>query len=316
MPKLPIVTLRGGLGNQLFQLSFQLASYQGQDIFLDVSTSYSRESERVDLLNFVLPERVKIFRNPNLETKTSKSMNSRLLRLGLLIHKKRYLLPALGMFEFLGLIYYSLYLKGLTSVQVAVGNGFDARLKAKNFGNSLNIGFFQSYKWVLDQSVRTELSDMRLVQPSRELLDLIKIAEFVNPLIVHVRLGDYLNDPARGIPAASYYHQGIKSLLESNTPREIWIFSDDQQLAREYLQLENPNLRWFSKVNDSDVETFELMRYGKSYLIGNSTFSWWAATLSYSLNPEVIAPSPWFIDSPVPQDLIWEKWKTRPAWDI
>lgn len=315
MIELPAVTLRGGLGNQLFQLAFQLSSRPVGNIYLDVSSAYSQKSAQIDLLKFVLPTRVKICENSKLGSRISRTINSRLLRMGLLVYKKNYLILVLRFIEFLTSIYYSIYLRTLIIFRVAIGNGYDKRITLSNSRRCLNIGFFQSYRWVLDGSVRDEIFHLRLDEPSEELLSLIKLAQVVKPLIVHIRLGDYLNDLSRGIPDKIYYNSGIQLLVKDHQPKEIWIFSDDELFAREYLRLEYPNLRWFSKVNNSDVETFELMRHGSSYLIGNSTFSWWAATLSYSLHPEVIAPSPWFIASPIPQDLLWENWKTLPAWD-
>lgn len=315
MRELPAVTLRGGLGNQLFQLAFLLTSHPSGNIYIDTASAYSEDSVCVDLLRFELPGRVKILGNPKLRNRVLRGINSRLLRAGLLVDRKNYLLPVLRVLEILSSVFYSVHLRTLIRIRAAIGNGYDGRIFKLNSARCLNIGFFQTYKWITEIPIKQELMSLKPKAMSDELLDLIELAEMMSPLIVHIRLGDYLDDASRGIPDKKYYHRGIELILQRQSPREIWVFSDDEVLARKHLLLKSTNVRWFSKVNNSDIETFELMRHGSSYLIGNSTFSWWAATLCYNPLPEVIAPSPWFIASPIPQDLLCDKWKTLPAWN-
>ena len=66
--------------------------------------------------------------------------------------------------------------------------------------------------------------------------------------------------------------------------------------------------RWIDDIDDPSVETLEKMRFGSGYIIGNSTFSWWGAFLSYSPTPPTIAPTPWFIGLDNPRDLIPNEW--------
>jgi hypothetical protein len=51
------------------------------------------------------------------------------------------------------------------------------------------------------------------------------------------------------------------------------------------------------------------MRHGAAYVIGNSTYSWWAAALSYTKNPHVIAPRPWFYGQDEVPNLLPKDWK-------
>jgi len=55
------------------------------------------------------------------------------------------------------------------------------------------------------------------------------------------------------------------------------------------------------------------MRFGKGYIIANSTFSWWGARLSYEEEPDVIVPKPWFAQAEVPIDLIPSNWEELSA---
>jgi hypothetical protein len=54
------------------------------------------------------------------------------------------------------------------------------------------------------------------------------------------------------------------------------------------------------------IEVLHLMSIGSSYVIANSTFSWWAAKLSNSR--QVIAPEPWFVGAKEPSQLIPDEW--------
>jgi hypothetical protein len=89
----------------------------------------------------------------------------------------------------------------------------------------------------------------------------------------------------------------------------IWLFSDE---PNEALKLMSFELRGIIHVvqdfRDSPSKTLEIMRCGSGYVIGNSSFSWWAAFLSNSHTPTVIAPNTWFQGLPEPRMLIPENW--------
>jgi hypothetical protein len=56
------------------------------------------------------------------------------------------------------------------------------------------------------------------------------------------------------------------------------------------------------------AETLELMRHGSAYVIANSTFSWWAAFLSYQSGCTKIMPAPWFQNMPSPIGIKPQDW--------
>ena len=59
----------------------------------------------------------------------------------------------------------------------------------------------------------------------------------------------------------------------------------------------------------SAAETLQTMRLCHGYVIGNSSFSWWGAKLSFQENPPVISPSKWFLGQPDPAGLIPDDWE-------
>ena len=147
-----------------------------------------------------------------------------------------------------------------------------------------------------------------------ELKQLMALAIDENPLVVHLRLGDYLLESSFGVPPKSYYQESISELMATGIYGKVWLFSDDLKKAQEYL---SPELlitaRVIGNVDDSTVATLEAMRHGKGYVIANSTFSWWGAFLSYENNPVVVAPTPWFQGMDSPQELIPPHWILKAA---
>ena len=56
----------------------------------------------------------------------------------------------------------------------------------------------------------------------------------------------------------------------------------------------------------TDLEEFNLLKYYSNYILARSTFSWWAAYLSYNKSKKVILPSIWFKKQKTPIDRIAE----------
>jgi hypothetical protein len=111
----------------------------------------------------------------------------------------------------------------------------------------------------------------------------------VNPIVVHVRLGDYLNFPGiYGIVEAEYYLQAVSHLHSQNPKSPIWLISDNPNLAIERLKglldfdyvLEQPE-------GISPLQFLNAVSSTNKIIIANSTFSWWAAWLAQQRNTEV-----------------------------
>jgi Glycosyl transferase family 11 len=151
-------------------------------------------------------------------------------------------------------------------------------------------GYFQN-------SMEKQILKNHSISPfmSRELESKIDIANSTRPIIIHVRLGDYLTSQIHLTQEPDYYLSAL-NIIEKDLPSSpIWVFSNDIPSARLIFEhLINKDITYIGRIDDSDVQTLELMRYGSAYIISNSTFSWWAALNSYTLSPNVIAPKLWF----------------------
>lgn len=101
---------------------------------------------------------------------------------------------------------------------------------------------------------------------------------------IHVRLGDYDDNyhPRLGM---EYYGKAMEQFPEDT---RFLIFSDDRDAAREMFK------KGFVFAGENYMQDFKMMRSCKSFIIGNSTFSWWPAWLGEHPEKKVIAPSNWF----------------------
>lgn len=115
------------------------------------------------------------------------------------------------------------------------------------------------------------------------------------PVAIHVRRGDYVEDPrilARfGICERRYYEAAMGLLQEQNERCRFFVFSDDvNRVEGEFSGL--PGLTYVR--GNSQEEDLHLMASCRHIVVANSTFSWWAAWLNAHPDRIVIAPRQWF----------------------
>lgn len=135
---------------------------------------------------------------------------------------------------------------------------------------------------------------------------------------LHFRRGDYVRDPSfantLGVVGLEYYQAAEKLLRERSSDAVLYIFSDDiDQVAREY-RPSGPHefVRCVRPWHAHD--TLRLMSLCEHIAVANSTFSWWAAWLNPSPAKLVVAPSPWFANSPLDtRDVVPAGWTRLPA---
>ena len=175
-------------------------------------------------------------------------------------------------------------------------------------------GYFQTYKYLETAGLYEKMMEIKPISTSPELALLSNEILSKKVLIVHVRLGDYLGLDDFGIPSADYYLGAINEASELSTIDEIWLFSDEPELAQKTFESAGvTKVRIIKNFSQDDSQMWELMRYGSAYVIGNSSFAWWAAKLSYKPNAIVICPSPWFKRIKEPRLLIPPNWLRRDA---
>ena len=309
-----IVSLTGGLGNQLFQLAAALKISNGEKIQLTAAYGNPRpfNSNNADLFTLSLPSSVRIIqRKPatflvkkcvgyNLRKGTNPRNYENNKFVKWLIKITTDLLLFLDLHNYFTLV-------------AGQGVGYcNTTLRRKN---SLLVGYFQSYKWALDANVIKELSKIEPLENSKLLESLILKAKIEKPLFVHVRLLDYKDEDKIGVPSKEYYFNSIRKQMEYGSYSKIWLFSDEVAIARTYIPEEfKEMLTIVPDIGGLPANTLELLRHGSGYVIANSSFSWWGAMLAHKEGVRVIAPYPWFKNMESPIDLIPPNWETLNPW--
>ena len=302
------VSLTGGLGNQLFQLAAGLNAAAEKNLHLSTSLGRPRYNEngKAELLSFNLPVNVIIDQSLPASWFSRKVANY-LLRITTATKKLEKLKYFRLIVSAIASIPLSLFLKEKSAIFLARDIGYsEIKLKERN---NLLFGYFQTYFWAENTKVKSKLMNISPKNFEGEISYFRNLAIIERPIIVHVRLTDYLNEKTFGVPTQNYYARGIEKILHTGNYNSIWLFSDDLQMARDFLPKDcGLPIRMIDQVNASTALTFEIMRLGYGYVLANSTFSWWAAYLTRNLEVEVVAPEPWFIGRPEPDLLIPRNW--------
>jgi hypothetical protein len=310
------LALMGGLGNQLFQLaqSIEISSRKnGQKIHLNPNLGHYRTNSlgQPEICSFDIPPEIVV-----LDKRFYRKWLGKLLG-----HRRKIMLNPVGIEKIaiyrylLSIIVFAhtfLILGSRGRVQIIEEIGFqDTQLFNQN---TIYMGYFQTFRY--SESTQSKLMKLSSRENEETQAAYKGLAKQSSPLVVHIRLGDYLLESNFGVPSSDYYEISIQRQMSTNVYDSIWLFSDNFERAISFIPKEYKSLvRCVDEAQKSSAATLEIMRLGKGYVIGNSTFSWWGAKLSYQENPIVIAPDPWFQGMPEPKELIPPEWQRVKAWE-
>jgi hypothetical protein len=171
------------------------------------------------------------------------------------------------------------------------------------------IGYFQSYKFLQGD---TEALFLRMLTPSNpgpEWNRWSQRALIERPVIVHIRLGDYLFEKNFGIVTTNYILESLTKLGVLLDNRPIWVFSDQINLASSIVPPKfSDRIVWVPEIDSDPLATLSIMQLGTGFVIANSSFSWWAARSKQIHESPVYCPQPWFSGSETPKDLLPTHW--------
>lgn len=273
-----IARLNGGLGNQMFQYAagYSLAGMRGVQFKIELPTHAhqvrNHETLRAaDILDFSLsssiadPEEIRRYRDPY----------------GLLSVMKR-------------IVRQKIY----NSYQI------DWDPKFLDFGPDVYLdGYFQTDKYFESclQEIFAEFT-LRTLLASQITSISAGILSLPNPVSLHVRRGDYVQNPRTRalhyICTRAYYKEALQLIRQDVGDCDIVVFSDDVGWVRENLDLGNRVLFVSGQVGCDGsqlhpAQEMVLMSHCRHHIISNSTFSWWGAYLNRSPEKVVIAPGLW-----------------------
>ena len=274
-----IVSLFGGLGNQMFDYAFSLAlkkKYPDEEILLDahlLKTLYEYGFE----LHTVFP-------NINYRLATKKQINA--------------------VSRYFGNYYVSRFMRAIlptrkTEFIEKLPDTYDPDVFTLQ-GDRYLIGYWHGYDYYKD--IIKDIQDSFVFQnPNEYNLSMGVELEDGNTVGIHVRRGDYLKAKHAEFGQAitlDYYKEAISLLYNQNDNYRFYIFSNDIDWCKqEILPLLKTDKVTFMTENTGINSCWDmyLMSKCKNLIIANSTFSWWGAILNRR-NPLVIAPKNWKVD--------------------
>jgi hypothetical protein len=133
---------------------------------------------------------------------------------------------------------------------------------------------------------------------ARDLANKISLAP--NSVCIHIRRGDYVENPAtnryHGVCSIDYYKISLGLLIEKiKAPPSLFLFSDDPAWVRKHFDSQgyDSTIVTIPDHNNKPYHDMHLMSLCKHHIIANSSFSWWGAWLRKNKGI-VIAPKHWF----------------------
>lgn len=193
------------------------------------------------------------------------------------------------------------------------GLDYDENLFSPPQRNMYLKGYFQSEKYFMkfEDEIRR---DFQITSPlQKNTVEMLKVIESVTSVSLHIRRGDYINNPKtnnfHGTCSLEYYHRAIEMIKKEIENPVFFIFSDDILWAKENLRTDS--ITHFIDFTDAatNYEDIKMMSSCKNNIIANSSFSWWGAWLNENKNKLVIAPEKWFnVDYHNTIDIIPESW--------
>jgi len=301
------VVLAGGLGNQLFQLAIGLHVTKDSRLVLDSSLAEhgAQFSHSPQIANFILPDRIDI-----LDRRRHILMRKILLFL-LKVSSK-------GWRKHRGLPLKLLRLFQFHAVKLSLNNGlgYDAKFDKILDDSNFLLGAFHTYVWASNPRVLSELREIRPSHSPDWLLELESCAAVEKPIVVHIRRGDFLKIKALGFLEKEYYDSSIKQMLMLMPKSRIWIFSDDIPFVVSHYSTGSWRDARIIDFNQEDAASnLEAMRLGHSYILSNSTFSWWGAFLSKNIGARVICPDIWLKGYENPKNFLPDHWNKVKAFE-
>ncbi|MDO8208683.1 MAG: alpha-1,2-fucosyltransferase [Gallionella sp.] len=134
----------------------------------------------------------------------------------------------------------------------------------------------------------------------------------VNAVSLHVRRGDYANNPktaaTHGLCSLDYYRAAIQHVSEQAQNPHFFVFSDDIAWVKNNLKIDYPHQYVEHNYGEESYNDMRLMSMCKHHIIANSSFSWWGAWLNPRADKIVVAPKRWFASQTDVRDLLPQGW--------
>ncbi len=277
-----VISLSGGIGNQLFQYGFgrSLAHDLDAELFFDISHfNYVRQDDIKHVVYGLHAFNIKgvIGYYPFLELK-----DNGFVRYHERTFREATKFPNSGFRENLSLLQTPAYFEGFWNSE-----------KHDNQRQFISESYFKHNEDLIREDLKFNYS---LNKFNQEIADDI-LAH--NSVAIHVRRGEYKDFSEFGTCSAEYYNNAIKYIASKVDNPKFFIFTEDHNWFKNNIDINYPNFHVVYKEEKESIgrdywELLQLMALCDHFIIANSTFSWWGAWLSENRDKIIISPDPWF----------------------
>lgn len=284
------VTLRGGLGNQLFQyavgrglavrrntgLSFDL-SWFGRHLANETPRAYALQPYELDVS-------LDGARHPSVRPVPKTRLGRFLARRDALLFKQ-------------------------------AGQGYDPAVLDAPDGSLLD-GYWQSEKYFLNVSARVREELTPADPPAGRNADLLSRIHSQLSVGIHIRRGDYVTNKHayafHGMPEVDWYRRAVDLIATRIGGAELFVFSDDPDWSEAEFRPEHPTT-YVRHNGHAAHEDLRLLAACSHHILANSSFSWWGAWLGEKPGQLAVAPNPWYRNVPgATGDVVPARWITLP----
>nr|WP_315125045.1 alpha-1,2-fucosyltransferase [uncultured Capnocytophaga sp.] len=275
--KLQYIYLQGGLGNQLYIISYAFFLKQQGYKYITLITPYIKtKGDTTDKS-----------KRP-LITQIPEMLGLKIISLG---HKYNYSLlfrlPKIPLYKSLWSKIINLHLEPIDQWAV-----FQPNLAPQSFIN-VHCGYYQAHQYISNEFKQKINQIIDLLSPTPSSLPLPSTSD----VAIHIRRGDFLTNGNQNTFSKielPYYLKGLQILSQKINIGRVYIFSDDfKAIESDVKQIANIYPIVLVE-NQSILQDFSMLKQCSHFVLGNSTFAWWAAMLSNAQN--VIVPQkPWKI---------------------
>jgi hypothetical protein len=272
-----IITLFGGMGNQMFQYAFALSYHRrtGLPVYIDnsiLNTAQTHRNYELDVYPLSLPLGDSL-----------PYLNWAFFPKNLLQRGGRYLLRKCGLIKFID----------DCNAAYDYSPKYFRPISVPTYWS----GYYQAAAYYLNADLQCLLRrEFAPVPPlSAESANILQqIRRHPDSVSLHIRRGDYLKYAHLFCILGSEYYQAAVRFLQAFllTDIHIFVFSEDAQYADELLS----DIPYTIVPNHAGKRSFEdvyLMSQCTHNIIANSTYSWWGAYLNAHPQKVVIAPKQW-----------------------
>ena len=171
-------------------------------------------------------------------------------------------------------------------------------------------GYWQTEKYFSDAIglVREKFVFRRPPSGSNDSLATRMAAQNATAISLHIRRGDYVHKPSvsqtHGSCSLAYFDAAVRHVASRVQNPHFYVFSDDMVWVRTNLSLPFPHEFVAHNRGAASHEDMRLMSLCRHHIIANSSFSWWGAWLNPNPDKIVVAPDKWFNNGNIVADLL------------